>query len=99
MASANPFPLIRNGWYVAAPSLRLRAEPLACRVLDHDIVLFRDASGAVRALLDRCCHRGVRLSLGTVNDGVISCHYHGWRYDGSGRCVCIPSLTLDARHR
>lgn len=95
MASANPFPLIRNGWYVAAPSLRLRAEPLACRVLDHDIVLFRDASGAVRALLDRCCHRGVRLSLGTVNDGVISCHYHGWRYDGSGRCVCIPSLTRD----
>lgn len=96
MASANAFPLIRTGWYVAAPSSRLRTEPLACRVLDHDIVLFRDAAGAAHALLDRCCHRGVRLSLGTISDGVIACHYHGWRYDGGGRCVCIPSLTQGA---
>lgn len=92
MPSANAFPVIRTGWYIAAPSSRLATGPLACRVLDHDIVLFRDASGGARALLDRCCHRGVQLSLGTVQDGVIACHYHGWRYDGGGHCVCIPSL-------
>jgi phenylpropionate dioxygenase-like ring-hydroxylating dioxygenase large terminal subunit len=56
-------------------------------------VLFRDSSGRPHALLDRCCHRGVRLSLGKVVDGVLACRYHGWRYDGGGRCVHIPSLT------
>jgi hypothetical protein len=28
-----------------------------------------------------------------VVDGVLQCGYHGWRYDGSGRCVSIPSLA------
>ena len=44
-------------------------------------------------LIDRCCHRGARLSLGTVTDGHLACGYHGWRYDRSGKCVHIPSLT------
>ncbi|MGH8565884.1 MAG: Rieske 2Fe-2S domain-containing protein [Gammaproteobacteria bacterium] len=34
-------------------------------------------------LIDRCCHRGARLSLGTVTDGHLACGYHGWRYDRS----------------
>ncbi|MBW4053784.1 MAG: Rieske 2Fe-2S domain-containing protein [Proteobacteria bacterium] len=72
MASANAFPLVRNGWYVAAPSLRLRTQRLACRVLDHDIVLFRDAAGAPHALLDRCCHRPARAP-GRVSQGIGEC--------------------------
>ena len=91
------FPVIQSGWYIAAPSSRLAAAPLACRVLDHDIVLFRDAAGSARALHDRCCHRGVRLSLGTVSGGQLACGYHGWRYDGEGCCVHIPSLTQGAQ--
>ncbi len=69
MAPVNAFPLIRNGWYVAAPSLRLRAQPLACLVLDHDIVLFRDAAGIPRAFLDRCGHRPARAP-GRVSQGI-----------------------------
>ena len=30
-------------------------------------------------------------------DGTVQCPYHGWRYDGSGKCVEIPSLG-DKRH-
>jgi phenylpropionate dioxygenase-like ring-hydroxylating dioxygenase large terminal subunit len=60
-------------------------------------VLFRDDAGKPHALLNRCCHRGVQLSLGKVVDGAIACRYHGWRYDGSGRCIHIPSLTADGR--
>lgn len=91
------FPLIASSWYIAAPSSRLGSAPLACRVLDHDIVLFRDSAGTARALLDRCCHRGVRLSLGTVRGDQLACGYHGWRYDGEGCCVHIPSLTQGAQ--
>ena len=96
MNSAPLFPLIESGWYIAAPSSRLAHEPLACRVLEHDVVLFRDRAGVAHALLDRCCHRGVRLSLGIVSGDRLACRYHGWQYDGSGRCVHIPSLTRGA---
>jgi phenylpropionate dioxygenase-like ring-hydroxylating dioxygenase large terminal subunit len=88
---------LRDYWYIACASLRLRSAPLTARVLNQDLVLFRDGSGKAHALIDRCCHRGVRLSLGTVTDGALACGYHGWRYDGTGRCIHIPSLTA-GRH-
>jgi phenylpropionate dioxygenase-like ring-hydroxylating dioxygenase large terminal subunit len=83
----------RNAWYPACPASRLKDRPLAIRVFDRDIVLFRDVTRAPRALLDRCCHRGVQLSLGKVENGAIACRYHGWRYDGDGKCIHIPSLS------
>ena len=45
------------------------------------------------ALLDRCPHRNVPLSYGTVEEGLLQCCYHGWRFDGSGACRAIPGLT------
>ncbi len=66
--------------------------PVAVRVLGDDVVLWRDAAGTPRAAPDRCPHRGTRLSLGRVCDGQIECPYHGWRFDGAGRCVAIPAL-------
>lgn len=66
--------------------------PVAVRVLGDDFVLWRDAAGVPRAAPDRCPHRGTRLSLGRVCEGQIECPYHGWRFDGAGRCVSIPAL-------
>src|SRR5262249_53361785 len=40
---------------------------------------------------DVCLHRGTRLSLGKVTDGLLACPYHGWTYDMTGRCVRIPA--------
>jgi phenylpropionate dioxygenase-like ring-hydroxylating dioxygenase large terminal subunit len=89
--------LPRDDWYIACASSRLgRRRPVAARVLDRDLALFRDERGRAHALLDRCCHRGVRLSLGRVEGGRLACGYHGWRFDGDGRCTHIPSL-VDAR--
>ena len=89
--------MLRDYWYIACAASRLGAAPLAIKVLDQELVVFKDASGGAHALLDRCCHRGARLSLGTVTDGALACGYHGWRYDGTGRCMHIPSLPSDRR--
>jgi phenylpropionate dioxygenase-like ring-hydroxylating dioxygenase large terminal subunit len=94
----NSPPLLRDFWYIACPSSRLKKKrPRAVRVLDQELVLFRDASGQAHALADKCCHRGARLSLGRITDGALACGYHGWRFDGSGRCIHIPSLSADGR--
>ena len=84
--------MLRDSWYVACAASQLTDRPRAARILDQDLVVFRDGGGKPCALLDRCCHRGVKLSLGKVTDGNIACVYHGWQYDGTGSCVKIPSL-------
>ena len=76
-----------------------RDRAIARRTTDRDYVLFRDAAGVVRALIDQCAHRRAPLSLGRMTaDGLIQCPYHGWTYDGaSGICRRIPNLSRDER--
>ncbi len=56
------------------------------------LVLFRDSTGAVGALLDRCPHRNVPLSLGEVVGETLRCSYHGWEFDREGACRAVPGL-------
>ena len=83
----------REHWYLAATSDALGARPLARTILGDPLVLFRAADGAPAALPDRCAHRNLALSRGRCMSGTVECAYHGWRYDGSGACVAIPSLA------
>ena len=84
---------LQNFWYIAAQSKELRHKAIVSRVFDRNIVLFRDEHGKACALLDRCAHRNLPLSEGKVRDGCIECCYHGWRYDGAGKCVNVPSMS------
>jgi phenylpropionate dioxygenase-like ring-hydroxylating dioxygenase large terminal subunit len=85
---------IKGSWFIVARSRELRRKPLATLLFGTPIVLFRDASGRAGALLDRCPHRNVPLSLGRVaGDGTLQCPYHGWRFDTEGACTFVPSLT------
>ncbi len=80
-------------WYPVAWSRELkRGRALPVRFAGEPIVLVRGKDGAVFALEDRCAHRQVPLSKGVVQGATIRCCYHGWSYDGSGRCVDVPYL-------
>jgi phenylpropionate dioxygenase-like ring-hydroxylating dioxygenase large terminal subunit len=65
-------------------------------VAGEKVVFFRDEKERVRALLDRCPHRGVQLSLGKVENGCVECPFHAWRFDGQGAVVDVP-LNPDAK--
>jgi len=84
-------PYISSRWYMAAWAREIGPAPLARRLLDTPIVLFRDQEGGPVALLDRCPHRFAPLSLGVVANGVIRCGYHGLEFDAQGTCVSQPS--------
>src|SRR5271157_262950 len=88
---------LREFWYIAAESRSLKRRPLALVILGESIVLFRDDEGRVSALEDRCAHRNAPLSAGRTANSCIECPYHGWRYDGQGGCVHIPSLGEGAK--
>lgn len=82
------FPL--NQWYVAAHSSELADKPVGRKLLGEAVVLFRIDDGTVAALEDRCCHRALPLSAGTVESCGLRCGYHGLLYNHEGKCVEIP---------
>jgi len=79
-------------WFIVATASELDERPIAKVLLGVPLVLFRDGEGRPGALVDRCPHRNVPLSLGEVVAGQLQCPYHGWRFDAGGACRFVPSL-------
>lgn len=86
-------------WTPVAFSRSLGAKPVGLKVAGTGVVLFRDQGGQAAALLDRCPHRGVRLSQGQIRGGCLTCPFHGWRFNGSGECVEVPWHPTTKRDR
>ena len=85
-------------WATALSEAVTGSKPLAVVCNSKALVLFRNAAGALCALEDRCPHRRVPLSLGTVTPNGLQCGYHGWTFNGtSGACHTIPNLRADER--
>lgn len=79
-----------NQWYAGGFSWELTDKPLARTLLNQHLVLFRSADGVAGALEDRCCHRSLPLSCGTVEERGIRCGYHGLLFSPQGKCLEIP---------
>ena len=84
----------RNQWYVAAFSREVGRNLLARTLLDVPVVLFRLRDGKAVALLDRCPHRNLPLSMGKLVGDIVRCGYHGIEFDAVGKCTRIPQQDL-----
>jgi renierapurpurin 18,18'-hydroxylase len=91
-AAINP-----NHWYVVASSAEVQHSPLSVVLWHQTIVLYRDRTGQVHALEDRCPHRQVKLSEGRVVGNDLECVYHGWRFNALGHCAEVPYLADDQK--
>ncbi len=81
-----------DGWCAVALSADLEPGTAAGTRLDgSELVVWRDRSGQAQVWEDRCPHRGMRLSFGFVRGDRLACLYHGWQFDGDGRCRLIPA--------
>jgi phenylpropionate dioxygenase-like ring-hydroxylating dioxygenase large terminal subunit len=55
------------------------------------IILTRDGSGKINALMNRCAHRGATVCRQREGSArYFTCGYHGWTYSNSGECVSVP---------
>jgi nitrite reductase/ring-hydroxylating ferredoxin subunit/uncharacterized membrane protein len=85
---------------VAADALA-DGEPHFATVDGTGVLLVREG-GEVRALDDRCCHRGAPLHEGQIEDGCVVCPRHGSKFrlrDGSVERgpAAVPQPVLDVR--
>jgi phenylpropionate dioxygenase-like ring-hydroxylating dioxygenase large terminal subunit len=83
--------LLPQYWYIVAESCEVTQDNIIARqVLDEWLACYRDKSGQVVVAQDRCIHRCVRLSQGHIQQGALTCAYHGWVYGEAGRVTSIP---------
>ena len=80
-------------WYPLLPLEDIEPQkPTAAVLLGIPLVIWKsDASSTYKVFLDRCPHRLAPLSEGRIDEsGNLMCSYHGWQFDGAGKCQSIP---------
>lgn len=81
---------VKNAWYVAGWGSEFSHQLHQVKILNEDLVMFRDSTGDVVALQDRCPHKSLPLSKGRLIDDEIECGYHGSVFGRDGKCTRIP---------
>ncbi|MGH9899054.1 MAG: Rieske 2Fe-2S domain-containing protein, partial [Pyrinomonadaceae bacterium] len=88
-----PGAMLFDFWYPAIAASKLKRGQMKRQILlGMPVLLCRDLDGKVFALDDHCPHRGMPFSFGHFDGHMIECCYHGWKFDGQGKCRLIPSL-------
>lgn len=65
---------------------------------EESVLLVRDSKGVIRAFLNTCRHRGMKVCrYDEGNATVFTCPYHGWSFANDGRLVGLP-YARDAYH-
>jgi phthalate 4,5-dioxygenase oxygenase subunit len=86
--------LMRQYWIPAALSEELKADgtPIRILLLGEKLIGFRDSSGRVGIMDQRCPHRCASLFYGRNEEDGIRCIYHGWKYDVDGNCIDMANI-------
>ena len=90
--------MIPNQWYAILESNEIKkGKPIGVTRMAEKLVAWRDRSGKLTIMADRCPHRGVALSAGDIKNDCIQCPFHGFEFDQSGACTLIPANGKNAR--
>ena len=86
----------RRFWQPVIFSDELKDLPVSLKIMDEELVAFRDKSGRVGLMELHCPHRGSSLEFGIVSERGIRCCYHGWRMDVDGTILETPGEPDDS---
>jgi len=82
---------LRRYWLPVGCVSELFDIPMAVKVLDEELILFRDGEGKIGLIGQYCAHRGASLEYGDIEERGVRCPYHGWLFDVNGNCLEQPS--------
>jgi phenylpropionate dioxygenase-like ring-hydroxylating dioxygenase large terminal subunit len=74
----------------------LGEQPVAIKILDEELVIFRDKSGNLGLVHKHCPHRQASLEFGMCTDNGIQCCYHGWHFAADGSILDVPGQPQKA---
>ena len=89
--------LLRRYWHPVAAAAELTDEkPVrAVKILNEELVVYRNRQGEYGVVGEHCPHRLASLAYGRVDEEGIRCPYHGWKFDHTGRCLEQPAEPPD----
>ena len=82
--------ILAKSWYPIALAREVGAGPVAAKLLDEPLVIYR-AGGALIVARDACPHRGVPLTMASHDGEGVVCAYHGLRFGAGGVCTKVPA--------
>src|SRR5665213_34209 len=83
---------MRRFWHAIGRSEDVpRGRAMPIRIMSENYTLFRGVSGRAQIIAEKCAHRGAPMHLGWVEEDMIRCVYHGWKYDCTGQCTEAPA--------
>jgi phthalate 4,5-dioxygenase oxygenase subunit len=90
---------MRQFWIPAMRAQRLEADgaPVRVRLLGENFVAFRATDGRVGFFDEGCPHRCTSLALARNEDNALTCIFHGWKIDVTGKVVDVPSEPPERR--
>ena len=92
----SPFALGAGGkWHLAAKLQDIPEGGVKADILDGEKILLSRRGSIVTCFQNACAHLGLALDDGEVENGIITCPYHSFRYDlSSGECLTAPAVQL-----
>jgi len=90
---------MRLFWIPFLPSsdLSIDGQPQRVRLLNEDLLAFRDSEGRIGLVDHACPHRGAPLVFSRNEGCGLRCVYHGWKFDVDGKVVDTPAEPEDSR--
>jgi Fe-S cluster biogenesis protein NfuA/nitrite reductase/ring-hydroxylating ferredoxin subunit len=92
----SPFALASGGsWHLAAKLHEVPEGGIVAKMLEGEKILLSRRGSIVTCFQNACAHLGLALDDGEIEDGIITCPYHHFRYDlASGECLTAPAVQL-----
>lgn len=84
-----------QGWIAACEFADITNGSIVERkIKDRSVLLYRDGD-EVSCVDNACAHLGMPLEMGEIENGIITCSYHGFRYSlATGECLTVPEVQL-----
>jgi phenylpropionate dioxygenase-like ring-hydroxylating dioxygenase large terminal subunit len=68
--------------------------PSKVTVRGINYAIWKNRNGTYYGIRDACSHQGASMSGGCINNNIITCPYHSYKFDGiTGHLTSIPSYT------
>ncbi|MER8465840.1 NifU family protein [Mesorhizobium sp. M1396] len=86
-----------GGWHLVCRLDEIPQGGISAVVVGGQNVILSRQDAVVTCFHNACAHLGMELDGGDIDEGIITCPHHGFRYDlSSGECLTAPEVALQS---